>query len=72
MICLYSALTILVHPHDETFPQSARLALVPVGLVHHTLPRARLAPGNAPTTCFLAQIRDVMQMIVVGYWLHIV
>ena len=39
-------LTVFVHAHDETFPQSARLALVPVSLVHHTLPGASLTPGN--------------------------
>ena len=41
-------LTVFVHPHVETFLQSAGLALVPVGLVYNAGPIARLTPVDQP------------------------
>ena len=41
-----SLLTVLVHAHLQALLEAARLALVPVSLIHHARARARLASAG--------------------------
>lgn len=40
--------TVFIHPHLETFLQTARLALVPMGLVNHAMATSGLTPVYNP------------------------